>query len=128
MPALNFKPQFAPLVESGAKRQTIRAPRRDGRDPKAGDVLYLYAGQQTKECRKLAQAMCISSNTIGITENSFSIAYKEIGSDCPKIVKETDIYLLDEFARADGFADWAEMRDWFASVHGLPFVGYLIRW
>ena len=27
----NFKPRFAPKVESGAKRQTIRATRADGR-------------------------------------------------------------------------------------------------
>jgi hypothetical protein len=33
MPALNFFARFAPLVESGQKRQTIRAPRRYPRQP-----------------------------------------------------------------------------------------------
>jgi hypothetical protein len=56
MPALNFQPRFAPLVESGEKRCTIRAFRRDG------------------------------------------------------------------------FTNWAEMRDWFDQLHGLPFSGLLIEW
>ena len=34
MPLLGFQKQFAPLVESGEKRQTIRAYRKDGKDPK----------------------------------------------------------------------------------------------
>ena len=38
MPALNFQARFAPLVESGQKRQTIRAYRKDGRDPKPGQL------------------------------------------------------------------------------------------
>lgn len=33
---LNFKKQFAPAVEAGTKRQTIRAPRKDGRKPSPG--------------------------------------------------------------------------------------------
>ena len=33
MPALNFQKRFADDVESGRKCQTIRAPRKDGRDP-----------------------------------------------------------------------------------------------
>lgn len=36
---------------------------------------------------------------------------------------------LDEFAQADGFKDWPEMRDWFRATHdGLPFEGILIKW
>lgn len=34
----------------------------------------------------------------------------------------------EAFARADGFADWAEMRGWFEAAHGLPFAGVLIEW
>ena len=54
MPALNFKNQFATYVELGfrdpdhprAKRQTIRAKRKDGRDPRQGETLYLYTGKR----------------------------------------------------------------------------------
>ena len=68
MPALNFKAEFAPLVESGEKRQTIRKLRKDGRDPKVGDALYLYTGMRTKKCRKLGIAPCESVQPIEIDE------------------------------------------------------------
>jgi hypothetical protein len=34
----------------------------------------------------------------------------------------------DEFARADGFKDAADMLAWFSETHALPFEGILIRW
>ena len=55
MPALNFT-MFVDKVESGEKRQTIRAYRKDGRDPKPGDPLYLFTGMRTTACRRLVVA------------------------------------------------------------------------
>ena len=52
MPALNFKKEFADKVASGEKRQTIRALRKDGKNPRPGQKLYLYTGMRTKYCRK----------------------------------------------------------------------------
>lgn len=52
MPAYNFRKQFAPLVESGQKRQTIRTIGKR-RHARAGEPLQLYTGQRTKACRKL---------------------------------------------------------------------------
>ena len=34
----------------------------------------------------------------------------------------------DRFARADGFTDWNEMREWFKAEHGLPFDGVVLYW
>ncbi|MGR9108748.1 MAG: hypothetical protein ACU843_17665 [Gammaproteobacteria bacterium] len=34
----------------------------------------------------------------------------------------------DRMARADGFIDAADMKEWFEETHGLPFTGTLIRW
>ena len=36
--------------------------------------------------------------------------------------------LADRFARADGFANWNEMREWFKAEHGLPFDGVVLYW
>lgn len=58
MPALNYQKRFAPLVESGKKKHTIRACRKDGRDPRPGEVLYQYTGMRTKGCRKLREDIC----------------------------------------------------------------------
>ena len=54
MPALNFRAEFADAVERGEKCQTIRAYRKDGRNPKPGDTLHLYTGMRTRACRRLA--------------------------------------------------------------------------
>jgi hypothetical protein len=52
MPAYNFQKQFAPLVQSGEKRQTIRTlGKRSHAQP--GNKLQLYTGMRTKQCRKL---------------------------------------------------------------------------
>jgi len=34
----------------------------------------------------------------------------------------------DAEARRDGFADAADMRQWFEATHGLPFHGLRICW
>ena len=53
MPAFNFKPQFAPLVESGKKTKTIRPTKRGN----VGDTAYLYTRQRTKNSRKLGEGV-----------------------------------------------------------------------
>ena len=118
MPALNFKKQFAPLVESGVKRQSIRADRKDGRNPHAGETLYLYTGQRTKYCRKLREETCLSVENIAI-EPGYRIA---VG------VRELSVREVNQMTKADGFATFLEFFDFFRAVHGLPFYGKLIKW
>lgn len=120
MPLLNFKKQFATLVESGEKRQTIRAMRK--RPFKIGDHLYHYEGLRTKQCRKLLESECISVDDILIDKNG-------------------DVYIngrcfyesmKESFAYADGFRPpgflWEQMLNFFKIVHGLPFRGQLVKW
>lgn len=121
-PAFNFQAQFADAVESGEKRQTIRKLRKDGRDPKVGDTLYLYTGMRTKACRKLGEAVCTSR--LGV----------QIGRYCVLVRKGRERWIAQNnaevasLAQADGFESFAEMRDWFEKTHGLPFTGKLYRW
>ena len=116
MVAYNFQARFADAVESGAKSQTIRAPRRDGRHAKAGDALQLYTGMRTKSCRKLRDAVCHDICNVLIEERRVFT------------FKPQELHDLERFARYDGFATWDEMCAWFKSVHGLPFQGVMIRW
>ena len=117
MPALNFKKQFAPKVRSGEKRQTIRARRRDGCDPKPGDKLYLYTGMRTKVCERLAVTECATSQPVVIGKDFLSIDDVELFS-----------YEREVVAKNDGFATFHEMAAWFDDIHGLPFAGLMIRW
>lgn len=119
MPALNFQKRFAPRVEDGTKRQTIRARRKDGRDPKPGDPLYLYTGMRTKGCRKLGVATCTSVDRIGID------GFLSVWIGAEPVLGPLGRRSL---AVADGFAGWRGMYDWFQTTHGIPFEGLLIRW
>ena len=115
MPLLNYKKQFAPLVESGEKRQTIRAMRKRPFNP--GDRLYHYTGLRTRSCRKLLESDCISADKIDIIPHGtvFINDLRRTGS-------------MEEFAAADGFDTWEDMLEFFERTHGLPFTGQLIMW
>jgi len=115
MVALNFQAQFADAVESGRKKCTIRAPRKDGREPRPGDKLQLYTGMRSKACRKLAETICAAVSPIEITSESITIA--GVPSSVP-----------GEIARRDGFETFTDMAKFFGDEHGLPFRGFLIEW
>ena len=117
MVAYNFQARFAPMVEDGRKRQTIRALRKDGRHAKVGDALQLYTGMRTKACRKLVDPdpTCVSASPVVIDENG--IAGPNLVGIAP-----------DQFALDDGFSCFDEMRAWLRETHGLPFHGVLIDW
>mgnify|MGYP000654548188 CR=1 FL=1 len=120
MVALNFQKQFAAKVESGEKDQTIRALRKDGRDPKLGDRLQLYTGMRTKACRKLVDPDPICGEVLLLTITSNAVC-----SERGVIQTQEN---LNYFAIADGFKDWQALQKWFQKTHGLPFTGQLTRW
>lgn len=116
MVALNFSPQFAPLVAAGTKRQTIRQSAR----AKPGDSLQLYTGQRTKACRKLVapDPICTDCMYIGLTARGITLG------DASKFPGN-----IDDFARADGFDDYAAMWKWFSERYETQsFTGHVIRW
>lgn len=123
MPAFNYKKHLAPAVESGAKRQTIRARRRDGRDPRPGDRLYHYTGMRTHSCRKLREDVLQSRQRILIRHRADGSRMEVlIDGEC---LGDTQIKAL---ATADGFTCAGEFFAFFRDEHGLPFEGYLYRW
>ena len=125
MPLLGFKKHFAPMVENGIKahpdpavkikRQSIRAKRKDGRNPHPGDRLYLYTALRTKSCRKLGIVTCQSVEEIIIESHGINVAGE---------------WLWDKeaLARADGFDSFEQLLAFFEKEHGLPFWGLLIKW
>lgn len=106
MVAYNFQSQFAELVETGKKCQTIRPKARC----KPGDKLQLYTGMRTKACRKLRDAICthVFPITMPLRDNPL---------------------ITDAFAQVDGFKDSKEMQAWFFKRYGQAiFSGFLIKW
>lgn len=110
-----FQPKFAPLVESGVKKQTVRPwPKRM---PKTGQAFSgrEWTGKPYRSAqRELVKGVITGVYRCDITENSIAIdSYAENA---------------DAFAKADGFADFEEMKSWFRKTHGLPFEGIVIYW
>jgi hypothetical protein len=121
VPALNFQKQFAVQIKSGAKRCTIRAPRK--REIRAGDTLHLFTGIRTKACQKLKVAKCRRAVPIKIATDSYD--------QSPVI--EVNGHVLSvpsalSLARRDGHPTLASFIAFFEAIHGLPFAGTLISW
>lgn len=118
MPAFNFSPRFADMVRCGQKTQTIRKTKR----AKAGDNITLYTGQRTSACLKLGEGTIISVTPVRIERCDLWPA---------RLIKAGKYMSYSSFhvlAKADGFKNPAEMADWFALKHGLPFDGWLYKW
>jgi len=115
MPSLNFKKRFAPLIEKGEKRQTIRKMRKT--PFKSGDTLYLFTGMRTAKCRRLGVYRCISAETIHISETSIELDGRGLS-----------ILEIKQLAHNDGFSGSDEFLAFFSREHDLPLHGQLIRW
>jgi hypothetical protein len=118
----NFKRQFAAAVADGTKRQTIRANRKDGKRPQPGDIAALYTGLRTRNTQHLRDGVVINCHAVRI--------------DCVgghgKLIIDGDVLSWEArtgFAKADGFADWPAMLDFFRTQYGLDtFDGFCVEW
>lgn len=132
MVAYSFKSGFVPLIQSGAKRQTIRAHRK--RHARPGEMLQLYTAMRTKQCRKIIpDVRCVAVDEIIMPAGCWT----NKGDYDPILINGIPVLLddLEAFARADGFqAEQShtaahEMRTFWRLYHGLGrFEGVVIRW
>lgn len=117
-----FQYRFAPLVESGTKRTTIR-PRRK-HPTKVGDVLSLRAwtGKPYRSKQRILRSgeRCKEVHWFRIYGDSV-IAMELDG-------RMLEIWETDALAKADGFSCAQDMMTWFRNEHGVPFQGELIKW
>ncbi len=121
MPAYNFQQRFMPAILSGIKRSTIRARRKDRRDAKPGQTLYLFTGMRTKKCLRLGKSVCKSVEPINVIQRKayFSIRVRGRTLIPPQL---TDLWVTEGFRSLD------DMLRWFRSAHGPNFTGLLIKW
>jgi hypothetical protein len=108
MPALNFKSRFAPLIRKGKKPFTLRAFRKDNRDPKAGQTLFMFTGQRTKQCRRIGKRPCVFTCKV-------RLLYHWLAIDHPDGESFMLWPHLEQFAQLDGFKSYAE----FCEFHGI---------
>lgn len=120
-----FKPQFAPGVKAGTKRQTVRPT--PLRRPKVGDTIDCreWTGKPYRSPQRrlgLGKITLVADCRIsdeGVMIGTFCQSYEIMGQPGGN---------REKFAVADGFRSFGEMLDWFRREHGLPFVGILIKW
>lgn len=113
-----FKPKFAPKVESGEKKQTVRP--RPKRMPKIGQDISLreWTGKPYRsKQRELARSTVTAVASITIHENAIEI------DGTLQTFKEDEA-----FAKADGFGSAREFFQWFRSNHELPLDGIVTCW
>ena len=124
MPLLNFQKRFVTQVESGRKRQTIRAMRKI--PFKVGDKLFLYTGLRTKDCRKLGEVICerVRHILIEMKKDGISHHFITVNGDKECLYGE----ILRNIAIQDGFLSVVELISFFKKTHSLPFNGQIINW
>lgn len=109
-----FKAQFVPKILAGEKTHTIRATR--AHPDKPGNTLHLYTGLRQKGARLLMRTICTKVEEIEITETPL-VLIDGMALDCSE---------REQLARRDGFANWEEMKEFWAGR--LPFRGHIIHW
>lgn len=127
MVAYSFQKRFVGAIRSGAKRQTIRAPRAHHARP--GKWLQLFTGMRTKHCVKIIpDPLCVRLSAVRLVIADGCLADLVAGGRCLRPEE------FDDFARRDGFADAADMAGFWVTQHcppgqrGLIFNGWLIEW
>jgi len=125
MVAYSFRPRFAEPILEGVKGGTIRGARR--RHARPGEELQLYTGMRTKRCRLIARKTCLAVEPVALV---FELSTIWLGE---RLVAKA-LPELDAFARFDGFASYAELREfWRAEQPAAPgqeehFAGVHVRW
>lgn len=120
---VSFRKRFEAPILDGAKMQTIRFNRADGKVPRPGDRLKLFIGMRTKMCKRLGIAE--------VTE-CFPV-YMDLASR-HHIIEARGMRLnlreMTEFAKADGFETHIAMLNWFRETYPdeRAFHGYCVRW
>lgn len=115
MVSFNFKPEFVPKIQSGAKCSTIRKTQRCN----VGDKMQFFTGLRTKNCKRVGAAVCVGVSKIIICEQDIWRLEKPQGT---VIDRNKHLHQLE------GFQNVADMLAFFRNHYGLPFTGYIHRW
>lgn len=117
-----FNPQFAPLVESGSKCQTVRPMPK--RMPNPGDRISLreWTGKPYRSKQRILLESTITHVLRVRLEDTGREVLMSIGDRLLTPEK------IGEFANAYGFKGACDFVNWFERVHGLPFEGIVIKW
>ena len=115
-----FDARFAPLVKAGTKKQTVRPLPKEM--PQAGDAISLRMWEKSPDGMN---QVILRTSTVSKVE---FIDIAQTGWCWVSDLSLKYLSVADAFAQADGFTNWAEMRDWIKETYGFPFSGIVIHW
>lgn len=124
--AYSFKPQFEEALRSGDKAQTIRALGKR-RHARPGEMVQIYVGMRTANCRLLFQSECVE--VVPITIDQVHMGVDSEGHPTWKVKidgRRLSPKEITDLALADGFPNRYDFYRFFEDR--LPFEGVLIRW
>jgi hypothetical protein len=119
MPTMNYKKYFVQAILDGKKVHTLRFSKRAVRK---GQLLYCQTGSRFKPNR-FAVLPAMRVRDIVLTRDMIEVWSEDSKLCC--------IPPRNQFAQADGFRDWAELRDWFDATYGAnrkAMYGKLVQW
>ena len=139
---LGFKPQFVPLILTGAKIHTIREDKHNRW--KAGNTIHFATGIRTKNYRQFDIGVCYSVQTIVMVNHGNHIYCKiqtgenrYIHNDCVEyenikwyehhLKQQVGGGLLGDLCKNDGLS-WEDFKNWFIPKEGDKFKGKIIHW
>lgn len=121
MPLYSYTAELAVKVESGDKCQTYRTKRTNR--PKVGQKAHNYTGSYSAKRKHLGSPEITDVVDVLIGGKGIIFHYGEPGE-----YSLHEQWELDQEARADGFENWQQMRDYFVATHDLPVELDLIKW
>ena len=125
-----FDERFAAKVEARRKISTIR----DTFDGEVGDVIDCRTWEgvpyrQGSRKRWLLEGVIVEISLVRIRKDGLDKNFGPLGWEKSLSMQHASHRpLLHDFAAAEGFADWADLLEYFKPKHGKPYVGKLIIW
>lgn len=122
MVAYSFQRQFEAPLLARTKRGTIRADRK--RHARPGEVLQLYTGMRTRQCRLIGTAIAKHVRPVRLNLDIDVVLIAD------GVIAYASAFELQDFAVQDGFVSWAALKAFWAEHHPrLPcFTGVQILW
>lgn len=124
---LMFRPHFEHAIREGRKIHTCRPERKRLIQTGARLSLRIWTGTPYRSPQRvIGTAIATAYTPIELGDDSLTVGHP--GSD--RIGWSHNRAVLNGFARADGFDDWAELQLWMTATHGpaRPLQMRIICW
>lgn len=120
-----FQKRFEAAIVSGMKPHTVR--RRPMRMPEPGDRLSCRVWEGLPYRSPQREILLVEVEKV----EDFLLMRMPEGDRMRVGLKWLDAAEAEEFAQADGFVSFVEMREWFERTHDLkrgPYEGIVLHW